>query len=227
MGRWLSERLGQPFVIENQPGAGTNIATEAVVNASPDGYTLLMAGASNAINATFYDKLNYNFIRDIAPVAGIMRAPLVMVVIPSFPAKTVPEFIAYAKANPGKIKMASPGNGTAGHLCGELFKMMAGVDMIHMPYRGGASATPRSSANRCRSCSTASLSERAHQDWQTSRPRNNDRDARGNAAGHPDRGRVRAGLRGERLVRRGRSQGHAHRRCRQAQQRDQRRPCRS
>jgi tripartite-type tricarboxylate transporter receptor subunit TctC len=110
------------------------------VNASPDGYTLLMAGASNAINATFYDKLNYNFIRDIAPVAGIMRAPLVMVVIPSFPAKTVPEFIAYAKANPGKINMASPGNGTAGHLCGELFKMMAGVDMIHMPYRGGASA---------------------------------------------------------------------------------------
>src|SRR5215510_3451936 len=102
MGRWLSERLGQQLVIENQPGAGTNIATEAVVNASPDGYTLLMAGASNAINATFYDKLNYNFIRDIAPVAGIMRAPLVMVVIPSFPAKTVPEFIAYAKANPGK-----------------------------------------------------------------------------------------------------------------------------
>ena len=140
MGRWLSERLGHQFVIENQPGAGTNIATEAVVNASPDGYTLLMAGASNAINATFYDKLNYNFIRDIAPVAGIMRAPLVMVVIPSFPAKTVPEFIAYAKANPGKINMASPGNGTAGHLCGELFKIMAGVDMVHMPYRGGASA---------------------------------------------------------------------------------------
>jgi tripartite-type tricarboxylate transporter receptor subunit TctC len=138
MGRWLSERFGQPFVIENQPGAGTNIATEAVVNASPDGYTLLMAGASNAINATFYDKLNYNFI--IAPVAGIMRAPLVIVVSPSFPAKTVPEFIAYAKANPGKINMASPGNGPAGHLCGELFKMMAGVDMIHMPYRGGASA---------------------------------------------------------------------------------------
>ena len=110
MGRWLSERLGQQFVIENQPGAGTNIATEAVVNASPDGYTLLMAGASNAINATFYDKLNYNFIRDIAPVAGIMRAPLVMVVIPSFPAKTVPEFIAYAKANPGKINMASQWN---------------------------------------------------------------------------------------------------------------------
>jgi tripartite-type tricarboxylate transporter receptor subunit TctC len=140
VGQALSIRLGQQFIVENRPGAGTNIATEAVVNASPDGYTLLMAGASNAINATFYDKLNYNFIRDIAPVAGIMRAPLVMVVVPSFPAKTVPEFIAYAKANPGKINMASPGNGTAGHLCGELFKMMAGVDMIHMPYRGGASA---------------------------------------------------------------------------------------
>src|SRR5215510_3417908 len=123
MGRWLSERLGQPFVIENQPGAGTNVATEAVVNASPDGYTLLMAGASNAINATFYDKLNYNFIRDIAPVAGIMRAPLVMVVIPSFPAKTVPEFIAYAKANPGNISTAPRRNATAGDKWGELFKM--------------------------------------------------------------------------------------------------------
>src|SRR5262249_33392057 len=109
IGQWLSERLGQPVVHRDEPGAGTKIATEALVNASPDGYTLLMAGASNAINATFYDKLNYNFIRDIAPVAGIMRAPLVRVVIPSFPAKTVPEFIAYAKANPGKIKMASPG----------------------------------------------------------------------------------------------------------------------
>src|SRR5262249_46654363 len=140
MGRWLSERLGQPFVIENQPGAGTNIATEAVVNASPDGYTLLMAGASNAINATFYDKLNYNFIRDIAPVAGIMRPPLVMVVIPSFPTKTVPEFIAYAKANPGKINFASGGVGTSVHVSGELFKMMTGVNMQHVTYRGAGPA---------------------------------------------------------------------------------------
>ena len=140
LGRILAERmrvsLGQPVIIGNVVGAAGSIGVGRVARAAPDGYTLLMAGASNAINATFYDKLNYNFIRDIAPVAGIMRAPLVMVVIPSFPAKTVPEFIAYAKANPGKINMASPGDGTAGHLCGELFKMMAGVDMIHMPYRG-------------------------------------------------------------------------------------------
>ena len=140
MGQWLSERLGQPFVIENRPGAGSNIGTEAVVRAPPDGYTLLLVGAANAINATLYDKLNFNFIRDIAPVAGIIRVPIVMVVNPSFPAKTVPEFIAYAKANPGKINMASAGNGTAHHVSGELFKMMAGVDMVHVPYRGAAPA---------------------------------------------------------------------------------------
>jgi tripartite-type tricarboxylate transporter receptor subunit TctC len=136
MGQWLSERLGQPFMVENRPGADTNIATEAVVRAPPDGYTLLLASASNAINATFYDKLNFNFIRDIAPVAGIMRVPSVMVVHPSVPAKTVPEFIAYAKANPGKINMASGGRGAPSHLAGELFKMMAGVGMVDVPYRG-------------------------------------------------------------------------------------------
>ena len=140
MGQWLSERLGQPFVIENRPGAGSNIATEAVVRAPPDGYTLLLVGPANAINATLYDKLNFNFIRDIAPVAGISRVPNVMVVNPSVPAKTVPEFIAYAKANPGKINMASAGNGTAAHVAGELFKMMTGVDMVHVPYRGAAPA---------------------------------------------------------------------------------------
>ena len=140
IGQWLSERLGQPFVIENRPGAGTNIGTEAVVRAPPDGYTLLLVGRRNAINATLYDKLNFNFIRDIAPVAGIIRVPLVMVVNPSVPAKTVPEFIAYAKANPGKINMASAGIGTPGHVAGELFKMMAGVDMVHVPYRGAAPA---------------------------------------------------------------------------------------
>ena len=140
MGQWLSERLGQPFIIENRPGAATNIATEAVVKAAPDGYTLLMVGPSSAINATLYDKLNFNFIRDIAPVAGITRTTYVMAVQPSFPAKTVREFIAYAKANPGKINMASPGNGTPQHLSGELFKMMAGVNMIHVPYRGDAPA---------------------------------------------------------------------------------------
>jgi tripartite-type tricarboxylate transporter receptor subunit TctC len=139
MGQWLSERFGQPFVIENRPGAGSTIGTEAVVNAPPDGYTLLVVSTSGAVSATFYDKLNFNLIRDIAPVAGITRVPLVMVVNPSVPAKTVPEFIAYAKENPGKINMASVGNGTTPHMAGELFKMMAGVDMLHVPYRG---ATP-------------------------------------------------------------------------------------
>ncbi len=140
MGQWLSERLGQQFVIENRPGAGTNIATEAVARAAPDGYTLLLATPANAINATLYDKLNFNFIRDIAPVASIIRAPNVMLVSSSLPAKTVPEFIAYAKANPGKVNMASSGVGASSHLSGELFKMMAGVDMVHVPYRGTPSA---------------------------------------------------------------------------------------
>jgi tripartite-type tricarboxylate transporter receptor subunit TctC len=136
IGQWLSERLGQPFVIENRPGAGSNIGTEAVVHAAPDGYTLGLFGAPSAINATLYDKLNFNFVRDIAPVAGIIRGPYVIVVNPSVPAKTVPELIAYAKANPRKLNMASPGTGTGPHIAGELFKMMAGVDMVHVPYRG-------------------------------------------------------------------------------------------
>jgi len=140
IGQWLSERLGQPFVIENRPGAATNIATETVVNAPRDGYTLLWVGPPAAINATLYEKLNYDFIRDIAPVASIVRGTLVMVVNPSIPAKTVPELIAYAKANPGKINMASPGNGTTPHVSGELFKAMTGVNMIHVPYRGDALA---------------------------------------------------------------------------------------
>jgi tripartite-type tricarboxylate transporter receptor subunit TctC len=140
MGQWLSERLGHPFVIENRPGAGTNIGTEAVVNANPDGYTLLLVAPANAINASLYDKLNFNFIRDIAPVAGIIRAPNVMELNPSVPAKTVPEFIAYAKANPGKVNYASAGTGTSLHVAGELFNMMAGIDMVHVPYRGTAPA---------------------------------------------------------------------------------------
>ena len=136
MGQWLSERLGQPFVIETRPGANSNIGTEAVVRATADGYTLLLVHASNAINTTLYEKLNFNFIRDIAPVAGVFRGPYVMVVNPSVPTKTVPELIAYAKANPRKLNMASPGTGTGPHIAGELFKMMAGVDMVHVPYRG-------------------------------------------------------------------------------------------
>jgi tripartite-type tricarboxylate transporter receptor subunit TctC len=140
LGQWLSERLGQSFVVENRPGAGGNIGAEAVVRAAPDGYTLLVIGPPNAINATLYDKLNFDFVRDIAPVAGISRMPNVMEVNPSFPAKTVPEFIAYAKANPGKINMATGGNGTSNHVSGELFKMMTGVNMVHVPYRGGGPA---------------------------------------------------------------------------------------
>ena len=140
MAQWLSERMGQQFVIENRPGAGSNIATEAVVRADPDGYTLLMVSTANMSNAALYDKLNYNFIRDIAPVAGVMRVPLVMEVNLSIPAKTVPEFIAYAKANPGKINFASGGIGTSIHLSGELFKMMTGIDMQHVPYRGNGPA---------------------------------------------------------------------------------------
>jgi tripartite-type tricarboxylate transporter receptor subunit TctC len=139
IGQWLSERLGQQFVIDNRPGGGGNIGTEAVVRASPDGHTLLMVGG-NAINATLYDKLSFNFSRDIAPVASIIRTPFVMAVNPTVPAKTVPEFIAYAKASPGKINYASAGTGTSSHLTGELFKMMAGVDMVHVPYRGGGPA---------------------------------------------------------------------------------------
>jgi tripartite-type tricarboxylate transporter receptor subunit TctC len=140
LGQWLSERLRQQFIVENRPGAGSNIATEVVVRAPSDGYTLLLVGASAAINATLYEKLNFNFIRDIAPVASISRVPNVLVVHPSFPAKTVPEFIAYAKANPGKISMGSPGIGSPQHVAGELFKMMTGVNMIHVPYRGLAPA---------------------------------------------------------------------------------------
>ena len=140
MGQRLSERLGQPFVVENRPGAATNIATEAVVRAPADGYTLLLFGSSSAINATFYDKLPFNLIRDISPVAGINRVPYVIVVNPSVPAKSVPEFITYAKANPGKINMASSGNGSVQHVSGELFKIMTGISLVHVPYRGAAPA---------------------------------------------------------------------------------------
>jgi tripartite-type tricarboxylate transporter receptor subunit TctC len=139
MGQWLSERLSQPFVVENRPGGATNIGTEAVVRSAPDGYTLLLATPSNLSNATLYDKLNFNFIRDIAPVATIVRLPYVMVVNPTFPARTVPEFITYVKANPGKLNMASAGNGTSQHMAGELFQAKAAVKLLHVPYRG---ATP-------------------------------------------------------------------------------------
>jgi tripartite-type tricarboxylate transporter receptor subunit TctC len=140
IGQWLSERLSQQFIIENRPGAGTNIATETVARARADGYTLLLVNPANAVNATLYDKLNFNFMNDFAPVAGIMRVPNIMQVNPSVPAKTVPEFIAYAKANPGKVNMASGGTGGGDHMAVELFKMMTGLVMIHVPYRGAAPA---------------------------------------------------------------------------------------
>ena len=143
IGQWLSERLGQTFVIDNRPGAGTNLATESVVNAPPDGYTLLMASTAAFTNAALYDNLRFNFIRDIAPVASLTRSAFVMVVDPSFPAKSVPEFITYAKANPGKINMASGGTGTVTHVAGELFKAMAGVDMLHVPYRSDGAVVHR------------------------------------------------------------------------------------
>jgi tripartite-type tricarboxylate transporter receptor subunit TctC len=139
-GQWLSERLGQAFVVENRPGGGTNIATEAALRAPPDGYTLLLAAPANAINATLYDKLNFNFLAEAEPVAGLIRFPNVVVVNPSLPVKTIPELIAYAKANPGKLNMASSGNGSTIHMSGELFKMLTGINMVHVPYRGGAPA---------------------------------------------------------------------------------------
>jgi tripartite-type tricarboxylate transporter receptor subunit TctC len=140
LGQSLSERLGQQFVIENRPGAGSNVAAEAVVRAAPDGHTLLLVFSANAINASLYNDLNFNFIRDITPVASVLRVPQVLEVNPLVPAKTVPELIAYAKANPGKVNMASGGNGTPAHVSGELFKMMTGVNMVHVPYRGAAPA---------------------------------------------------------------------------------------
>jgi tripartite-type tricarboxylate transporter receptor subunit TctC len=142
IGQWMSEQLGHPVIIENRPGAASNLGTEAVVNAAPDGYTLLLTVTSQAINATLYEKLNYNFMRDIAPVGGIMRVPHIVEVSPTFPAKSVPELIAHVKANPGKINFASGGNGSGAHVAGELFKMMTGVNMVHVPYRSEANAVP-------------------------------------------------------------------------------------
>jgi tripartite-type tricarboxylate transporter receptor subunit TctC len=140
IGQWLSEHLGQPFVVENRPGAGSNIATQAVVNAPPDGYTLLLVGATNAINVSYYQKLNFDFVHDIAPVASITQQPQIMLAVPSFPAKTIPELVDYAKTNPSKINVSSPGVGSISHLAGELFKMMTGVEMVHVPFSGNSPA---------------------------------------------------------------------------------------
>ncbi len=204
--QWLSERLGQQVFIENKAGGGNNIGTEAALHSPPDGYTLVLTNPANAINATLYPKLSFNFLRDIAPVAGIMRVPNVMEVHPSVPAKTVAEFIAYAKANPGKINWATSGNGTSVHLSGELFKLMTGVDLTHIPYKGSAPALTDMIAG------TVQLMFD-----------NMDDDTVGGAARRSDRGRDRAGLRGERLLWGGRAEGNPAGDRRQAQQGDQRR----
>jgi tripartite-type tricarboxylate transporter receptor subunit TctC len=218
MSQWLSERFGRPFVIDNRPGAATNIGTEAVVKAVPDGYTLLFVTSINAANAALYDNLNFNFIRDIAPVASIDRLPFVMEVNPSVPAKTVPEFIAYAKANPGKINMASVGNGSIPHLSGELFKMMTGVNMVHVPYRGEAPALTDLLGGQVQvyfGTLPGSIEYRAGSD---------DRNALGGLTGRSNLERICAELRGQRLARYRRSQEHADRDRRQAQQGNQCRP---
>ena len=193
MGQGLSERLGQQFVIENRPGAGSNIGTEIVVKAPPDGYTLLMVVATNTVNATLYTNLNFNFIRDIAPVASIAGTSYGMLVNQSFPAKTAPEFIAYAKTNPGKINMASAGSGSAPHVVGELFKMMTGIDLVHVPYRGSYLARSTQRAGAGSVCSDAFV-DRLHPSRYSARPRSDRRDAFGGSAEHPDRRRVRAGI---------------------------------
>ena len=226
MGPWLSERLGQPVVIENRPGAATNIATETVVRAPPDGYTLFFASTSSAINATLYEKLNFNFIRDIAPVAGIIRIPNVMVVNPSIPARSVPEFIAYTKSNAGKVNMASPGVGTSIHLSGELFKLMTGIDMVHVPYKGSGPALTDLLGGQVQVMfgTMPSLIEYIGA-GRLARAGGDDCDALGGATGHSKRERVCTRLRGEHVVRHERANGHACRGHRQAQQRDQCGPC--
>ncbi len=209
---WLSERLGQQFIVENRPGAGSNIATEAVVRAAPDGYTLLLVAVSNATNATLYDKLSFNFIRDIAPVAGVLRVPNLVEVHPSVPAQTLPEFIAYAKANPGKVNMGSGGSGGPVHMTGELFNMMAGLKMQHVPYRGEAPALNDLIGGQVQVVfGSVPASIRIRQGRQAARACGDHIDPLGAAAGPADRRRVRAGLRVQHLVRHRRAQEHARR----------------
>jgi tripartite-type tricarboxylate transporter receptor subunit TctC len=206
IGQWLSERLGEPFIIDNRPGAGGNIGAEVAAKAAPDGYTLLMVAPANVVNVTLYDKLEFNFMRDIAPVGGLTRVPEVMEVNPSFPAKTVPEFIAYAKVNPGKINMASGGNGSAAHVAGELFKIMTGIEMVHVAYRGLAHRPPgRSGPGHIRQ---RAQFDRPYPGRSAASARHHHRHAAGGAAGYPDRERNRPGLRGERVGGRRRTPQH-------------------
>jgi tripartite-type tricarboxylate transporter receptor subunit TctC len=217
MGQWLSERLGQPFIIENRPGAGSNIAAEAVVRSPPDGYTLLLVTLpANAINATLYDKLNFNFIRDIAPVAGLTRDPNVMLVNPLFPAKTVPEFIAYAKANPGKVNMASSGAGSSQHVAGELFRAMTGIQVNPVPYRGAAPALVDLISGQVQVFFDVTTSSVVH--IKAGRLRCYNRNTLGSAAGCPDHRRLRTRLRGKQHSWRWCAQERAHRNHRGAEQ---------
>jgi tripartite-type tricarboxylate transporter receptor subunit TctC len=228
IGQWLSERLGQPFIIENRPGAASNAATEAVVRAAPDGLTLLHASAANAVNATLYGHLNFDFIRDIAPVAGIARTLGSMEVNPSVPVKTVPEFIAYAKANPGKINMATAGIGSAPQVWGELFKAMAGVDLVAVPYRGTAPALIDLMGGQVQVMFGPIASSMEYIRAGKTAPAGGDHGhAFGGAAGDPDRGRICAGLRGQRLAGHRRAEAYACRDHRDAQQGDQHRSYRS
>ena len=223
LGQWLSERLGQTFVIDNKPGASSSVATEFVVRAPPDGYTLLWVATSNYINATLYKTLPYNFIRDIAPVASNTRTPLVMEVTPSLPVKTVAEFIAYAKAHPGKLNMASGGIGNSTHMAGELFKMMTGVNMLHVPYRGSAPALTDLLAGQVQVMFDLMASSIGHIRAGKLRALAVTTATRSPALpGVPTDRRIRAGLRGERGRRHRRAQGHAGGDRRQAQQRDRR-----
>ena len=209
-GQWLSERLGQQFIVESRAGAATNIATETVVRAVPDGYTLLLAAPANATNVALFAQLNFDFMRDIAPVAGFIRFPDVVEVNPSVPVHTVPELIAYAKANPGKLNFASSGIGSTLHVAGELFKMMAGVDIIHVPYRGGGPALVDLMSGRVQMMfDNVSDLPRIHQSRQAAAVGGHHAGAFRGAAGFADRGRFRAGLRGERLVRHRRPEGNA------------------
>jgi Tripartite tricarboxylate transporter family receptor len=204
IGQWLSERDGQPFIIDNRPGAGGNIGTESVVRAPPDGYTLLAFDTTSAVNATLYDRLNFNFIRDIAPVASIVRLPFVVLLHPSVPAKTIPELIAYAKANPGKINMASAGNGTLPHVAGELFKMLTATEMRGCAGARRPSRRPSAGLFRHDACL-----DRARQDRQAARHCGDDGSAARPPARSPDSERHRPRLRSDGLVGRGRSEGHA------------------
>jgi tripartite-type tricarboxylate transporter receptor subunit TctC len=226
IGQWLSERLGQPFVIENRVGAGGTLAAEAVVRSPPDGYTLLACGSPDEINATLNDKLNFVFLRDIAPIAGIARGPHVLVVHPSFPAKTIPEFIAYAKANPGKVNFGSAGIGTMAHMAPELFKVMAGIDMVHVPYRGLAPALTDLIGGQVQAIfSTNAPGDRAHQSRQAARVGSDLGHALRGAAGAADHWRFPAGLRSDLYCRPRRAQECSCGNRRPAQQRNQRCPC--